>query len=484
MRVSITTKNCSYCKNKLDNWDYRFQGKHYCRICYDRFFELTKCVKCHKKKKIFIFLSQRICKKCLVKDKPCIRCGKIKYAHGLISQYGPVCQSCSIYYREYKKCGSCQKESYDISNRTLLKGNKKLLCTNCYNKTLPLCPRCHRHAKPYISPQAINICRTCATEEDRICRQCYRPFPAGRGRICKNCSYANILKRKADTLSSALSNFTSTLFQDFSVWLKDRRAVLYASLHIQKYYIYFQELDNLSVELNKFPNYFEITQYLALATSKQYLLVTLFLQDIGKISINKIIQEEFSNIAMTDRLLQYFSNEDVRYCILHKYYSTLQNKSKLGKRSIRLALTPAAKFLKYCEYFQNIEISNESLGGYLWVYRGQTSAIYGFITFLNNCYGFSLDAHRKHIPITTSRYSKKQLRQKYINLLRNPQSETKYNQKLLHITLGYFHNLGIPSNAFISYKDIKKEQDGTYYIRLISKKFYLPVEAGNILIFS
>jgi len=481
MRIKITTDTCSYCKDKLIDWDYRFQGKHYCRTCYERFFELTKCIKCHKQKKIFIFLSERICKQCLVRNKPCIRCGKVEYVHGLISEYGAVCHSCSVYFRAYKKCSSCQKESYDISNRTLLNGGTKALCTNCYNKTLPLCCRCHKHAKPYTYVQDKSICKKCATEQDRVCKQCHSLFPAGRGRICKDCSYDNILKRKTSAFTSILSHFTSSLFQKFSTWLKNRRAVLYASLHIQNYYIFFQELDDVAKELNRFPSYTEIVQYLTVAKSRKYLLVTIFFQEIGKISIDKVVQEEYANLDMIDRLLQYFSNEDDRYSILYSYYSIFERKSKTSIRSVRLALTPAAKFLKYCEHFKNMEITNESLSGYLWVYRGQKSAIYGFITFLNKHYSFSLDSHRMLIPIKAPRYTKKQLKQKYIDLLKYPKSEKKYHQELLRITLGYLHNIDLPNNAFISPEDIKKEKDDAYYLRLVSKKFYLPVETAQIL---
>ncbi|HIQ28075.1 MAG TPA: hypothetical protein EYH42_06205 [Sulfurovum sp.] len=252
-------------------------------------------------------------------------------------------------------------------------------------------------------------------------------------------------------------------------------------MHIQNYYIFFQELDDVAKELNRFPSYTEIVQYLTVAKSRKYLLVTIFFQEIGKISIDKVVQEEYANLDMIDRLLQYFSNEDDRYSILYSYYSIFERKSKTSIRSVRLALTPAAKFLKYCEHFKNMEITNESLSGYLWVYRGQKSAIYGFITFLNKHYSFSLDSHRMLIPIKAPRYTKKQLKQKYIDLLKYPKSEKKYHQELLRITLGYLHNIDLPNNAFISPEDIKKEKDDAYYLRLVSKKFYLPVETAQIL---
>lgn len=484
MKFQITQANCSYCKSPLTNWDYRFQGKHYCRVCYERFFELATCEICGKQKKIFIFLTKRICKKCLVKDKPCIRCGKTEYTHGLISQYGPVCASCSRYFREPKLCTSCHKESYTTSNRTLLDGSKRMFCTNCLNKTLPICTRCHRHMKPYKRINGKHICETCATQEDKVCEQCHSLFPAGRGRICKECSYDNTLQRKTKQYTGLLSKHTSHLFQGFSSWLKQRRGTMYASLKLQKYYKFFFELDEIAKELHRFPAYEEIVQYLSVMHTRRYLLVTIYLQATKQIYINKTVQEEYANLDMIDRLLHYFEKEDYRYQLLFQYYKVLKIKAERGQttiRSIRLALTPAAKFLKYCDHFENSEISDESLSGYLWVYHGQKSAIFGFVSFLNQKHNFSLDAHKNPLPIESPRYSKKQLKQKLIELLQYPEDDSSYQQKLLRISLGYLHHIDLPNNAFIHKKDVKRDHSNTYYLRLMGKKFYLPDEIAHLL---
>lgn len=484
MRLQITQPNCSYCKNKLTDWDYRFQGKHYCRACYERLFELTTCEKCGKQKKIFIFLTRRICKKCLVKDKPCIRCGKHEYAHGLISEYGPVCAACSPYFREYKKCSSCQKESYDISNRTLLDGSKKMLCSSCFSKTLPLCYRCQRHKKQYEVINGKNICEACATQKDRICKQCHSPFPAGRGRICRDCSYNNTLKRKTKQYTALLSNHTSHLFLGFSTWLKQRRGIIYASLKIQKYYKFFSELDEIAKDLNTFPTYEEMVQFLSVRETRRFLLVTLYLHDINQIFIDRAIQEEYANLDMIERLLQYFEKEDQRCKLIFEYYFRLKDKAikeKTSLRSIRLALTPAVKFLKYCSNFENNEISDDALAGYLWVYRGQKNAIYGFINFLNNQHDFSLIGHKKLIPITSPRHTKAQLKNKLIGMLRGSIMLENNPNTLLRVALGHLHHIDLPNNAFIDSRDIKKDINGNYYIRLSGNKFHLPIEIVKAL---
>lgn len=477
MRIKITVDSCDYCNSALTDWDYRFQGKHYCRTCYLRFFELTTCAVCNKEKRIFIFLSERICKHCLVKDKPCIRCGKTEYPHGLISEYGPVCASCAVYFRKYKTCSSCHKESYDISNRTLLDGSKKLLCSACYNKTLPVCRKCHRHTKPHKTLGNKIICKKCDTEPDRICKQCGVLFPAGRGRICGECSYKNMLKKRTKSCASLLSVFTSSFFEEFSLWLESRRGAMFAGIHISKYYPFFSELDTMSQNLQRFPTYAEILEHLTVAKTREYLLATLFLKDTGKIIFDRSVQEEYANLDMIDRLIESFSLDDIRYTIIVDYCNRLyekQLKNQTTIRSVRLALTPAAKFLHYCNNFKESEINDNALSGYLWVYHGQRSAIYGFINFLNNNHRFSLQSHRTKPIIGSSRYSKKQLKTKLVQLLREPEENEKYRRYLFRIALGYCHNLDLPDNAFIQYTNIKKKKNGTHYIRLIGRELYLP----------
>ncbi|MDD2653249.1 MAG: hypothetical protein PHX44_09395 [Sulfurimonas sp.] len=282
-----------------------------------------------------------------------------------------------------------------------------------------------------------------------------------------------------------LSSHTAHLLQGFSDWLKQRRGAIYASLKLQRYYKFFSKLDQVAKELDRFPTYEEMVQFLSVMEARKYLLVTLYLQDIKQIIIDKAVQEEYANLDMIDRLLQYFEKDDYRYKLLFEYYTALRTKADQGKtsiRSIRLALTPAEKFLKYCDHFEKSEISDEALSGYLWVYRGQKSAIFGFVSFLNQKHKFSLEAHRNLLPIKTPRYSRKQLKQKFIELLQNPQDDLKYQQKLLRFSLGYLYHIDIPNNAFINQKDIQKDKNDAYCLRLVGKKFYLPNEITRLML--
>jgi len=161
---------CDNCSIMLTNWDYRYRGKHFCRKCYDSLFRFKICVKCNKRKKIYIAQKPPICKFCQVKNKSCIRCGKTNYANGKITQYGPVCNTCSKYYTQYDRCSVCGKDNNPTSNRALCDGSKKFLCEKCYNKTLPICIECGYRRKAFsFRLDKKPLCKICSIEHTRKC---------------------------------------------------------------------------------------------------------------------------------------------------------------------------------------------------------------------------------------------------------------------------------------------------------------------------
>ena len=74
--------------------------------------------------------------------------------------------------------------------------------------------------------------------------------------------------------------------KSFAFWLSKRRGSPFASLNIQHYYGYFFILDEISLELKRVPSYEEIVSRLTIAKTREYLLVTIFLDEIKLIEID------------------------------------------------------------------------------------------------------------------------------------------------------------------------------------------------------
>ncbi|EGY53230.1 peptide maturation protein PmbA [Neisseria shayeganii 871] len=122
-----------------------FNGEGYCDACYYREFKHKPCVKCGQIYRLPYRQKDVVCDRCK-KNRPCLRCGKEQYSIGKLTQYGPVCNACSVYFREKKICSVCGKKAFRAT-RLGKSGTGAWLCPSCYGKARghASCPQCGRH---------------------------------------------------------------------------------------------------------------------------------------------------------------------------------------------------------------------------------------------------------------------------------------------------------------------------------------------------
>ena len=476
---AVPKRKCDYCGTTLADKDHKYHGKHYCEECFHHLFHFRTCVKCNKVRKIYDYQEPPICKSCQVKGKPCIRCGKTEYPNGKITEYGPVCNVCAKYYTEYEKCSVCKSGEMPTSYRTMPDGSVKLLCLKCHYKTMPICAACLYRRQPFsytLGKQP--LCKTCSVEGSRKCRQCGESFPAGKGSICPDCHHENTLVKKTNFIAKTLSVYTAEHFITFSKWLKKRRDIIYVSSYIQKYHAYFLEIDELAAQNGKMPSYEELLATFPHATDKTNMLVHLYLQDAGIITIDEEIKDKYANLNLIEKYLSTFSKSDRRHLVIESYYRMLLEKYKINKtslRSIRLALTPAVKILIYSGHFKKELPDIDILSGYLWVYPGQRCALTGFINFLSKNFQHNLDI--KAVPkakLKRPNESKEVLRQRLVRMLRHPETIERNRQYFLRMLISYLHRIYVPVYAYIDLGEVKSNAANKRYIRLCGEDFYVP----------
>lgn len=485
---------CTICSNPCKGWKFRYRGDIYCRSCFHEHFELLKCIKCEKNKYIhYKTKPYPVCKICLIKDKPCIRCHREIIHFGRITKFGPVCASCNKYFVEAKICRTCGKTSKDVwmraSNEEKSLG---LLCKSCYDKTLLICIKCRRPRKDCtLNKDKKLVCKLCL-ESTRICRQCGQPFPAGRGRICHKCSSVNGLQKKVAFAKGALSTMTVELFESFSCYLLKKRGAKFASHRILYFFPFFQKLDTLIENYEKFPSFEQIIEHFSVIYTRKYLTAMQFFEEEDLIERNKEIQELYSNLDMIERYLNIFPNGTRFHQIIKDYYCFLEKKYTEGKivaRTIRLSLTPAVKFLQYCKLFKE-EITQTVLDGYLWCIPGQRNTMSGFVSFYNKAYTTSLSLSTKkkdskEIFLKKSNKSQKRSEQLFITMIRTLQKQSEYSgkynkEKVLRIAIEYLHAIHVPNKGvMLSFLAIK-QREGEYFIRFAGREFYLPDEVIEI----
>jgi hypothetical protein len=315
------------------------------------------------------------------------------------------------------------------------------------------------------------ICKKCATEPYRRCKQCDTLISAGKGRICEDCGLRNAVDRKARYGMGLVSEHSSSLYMEFSKWLIERRGAKFASLKLHSYLKYFCDVDEMAENLGRFPSYKQIVEKMSVAKTRKYLLATTFLDDVGAITIEKDIQDENANKDMIGRYLKRLP-ANTWYCeSLKKYYEFMVAKEKTSIRSIRLALGSAVNLLEHSNYLKEGILTQKCLEMYLWKYPGQRNQITGFVNFLKKQLCISVHMPPKMEPIfSRPRASKALLKQRFINLLRKPKESKEYKDRLIRVAVAYLHNIEIPEDVPIFEKDLKLNKR---ILKIVNKKIHL-----------
>jgi len=266
------------------------------------------------------------------------------------------------------------------------------------------------------------------------------------------------------------------LYLRFAEWLKQRRGILFAAVHLNQYLPYFSKLDDLAERQGRIPVYAEVVEEVTVAMTRANLLVTLFLDQEKIIPIDRKVQEEYANIDMITRYCERFEKGTWAQKAIDGYLEKLE--SKVGKtsiRSIRLAIGSAGNLLRYSESLGEPKVNTNVLYGYLWKYPGQRSSITGFVNYLNRQYHLKIEMPKwKHPELSSPQRGRMQLKQLIIDLLRSPMQSDEYYNRLIRIAIAYFHRVDIPENIYLKLEDIKKAKNGACFIRIAGKKFSLP----------
>ncbi len=485
---------CDLCSCECGRWKFRYRGEIYCRKCFHEHFELLECTRCRRRKYIHYKTKPTpVCKRCAAKDQPCIRCKRDVEKLGRITKYGVVCASCARYFLTPKKCSKCGVFAKNVFNRTA-SGDAVPLCDACYRKTLPICTKCRRHQKAHIfDATGKPVCARCA-EGDATCRQCGKPFPRGRGKICKECSSTNGLRDKTAFAKSALSEHIGTLFEAFSRYLLHKRGTAFASHRILYFFPFFQEIDRYMLDKKgTFPTFEEFLNHFSVAHTKKYLTAMRFFESERLIVRDRKIQALFSELDMIERYLRTFEENSRFYHVVQHYYRHLYDKQlcgDIGVRTLRLSLATAIKYLRYRSLFDEGATEQRILDGYLWCFPGQRNSLSGFIRFYNKNHGMSLkvyDKHKTSAPFLKSPSdSKRRREQRFIQMLRTLSEESsrknRYDKEsVLRISIEYLHDVAVPKYGVkLSFLPIKRI-DKQHHIRFAGRNFYLPEEVVRYL---
>jgi len=476
-------KECELCGKSVEKFHRKYKGKGYCSTCYAYLFKNKKCSQCGEDKRIYRYLEPPVCQQCELKGQPCIRCGKTKFSLGKVAEDGPVCNSCSKYYRPKKSCSICGKTEHNVSKR-LKYGETESICDKCFNKKhFTSCCRCKQRVAPFFFDFKRNAyCKPCATKPDKNCKVCGISMPAGNhSNTCYDCHALDKIKRIVKQRKNDLSNEAHRFYQDYSNWLLHRREPPFTSRQIVRDFEIFVFLDKWLTQTNAWPTYEEYAKSLTVKKSRKHLLTTTFLNDQKIFSIDGKIKAEIGDLNTINRLLQKIPPDSSLRLYIDGYYEEMLSRYKQGKtsaRSFRLALTPAVAMLELGLQQDKTTPDDELIKQYLWLHYGQRAAIIGFINFLRIKLAVDIEMPDKdHFKFTSPTESKARIKQKLISMLRTKSyDKSEYTQ----IAIEYFHGIAFPNELKkLEHLPIKLYSD-MKCISLVGKPLYMPKPENSI----
>lgn len=454
-------KECSQCGRKIERFHRVYLGEGWCQICYVREFKHKPCAKCGEIRRLPRKMVDAVCDTCR-KSKPCVRCGKTNFAIGKMTPYGPVCGSCSRYFREKKPCEQCGTPSADLVRAG---GQGLRLCRSCYIRAIGTqsCSKCGRYRLLQTVGEE-RLCKLCAEHGNIPCPHCGSEMPAGKGKSCDDCNWARKLTRRLNILEIDIhSEVWQQQFGLFAEWLAQNVGNAKAAMTLVRYLPFFVESAGC---WEKIPAYSKVMLHFKPKRMRRYLKVKQWLEATWHNDVDDSVKARLAEYDRIEVLESKLVNSPQAKTLLQGYRAVLMRKHESGKttlKSVRLALQPAVGLLEKTGRLP----TQADVDAYLKEKPGQKAAITGFINHLNREYGQNI----KVVAMVDKK--RQQYRQKatmerkliaYMIRCRDEPGAFK-RREWLKMAMPYFHKCALESRSRITQVGdmYRIEQNGLVY---------------------
>ena len=478
MELGILTENiiehyCYGCNQSVSFIKKRYKGKKYCSTCYARIFKRRTCPSCGDFARLPRDNEQAICNEC-IKKQPCIRCNQTNKPIGKLTEYGAVCNSCSVYFRPIETCERCGTPSQKLTRISRFNDDLRV-CSKCATRDYETCPSCQKHRLLQSDASGQKKCKKCRDNPQKSCKACRCMITAGCADLCDNCYWHQNLWNKFDQNHNAFESiYLKQQYESYTDWLEKKVGSHKAALYINKHTHFFMktEIDwNKSVPTSK-----KLLARLRSSGLRKFELVMQWLKEVHDIQIDTDNKKSCSERDQMEKLVQSILQPSLAYDVVLEYKNKLEEKIKRGDtsiRSARLALKPAVALMLSMGQ-ESTQLPNlEHIKAYLADYSGQAAALTGFISFLNENYGTSIDylGLKKSNFLMTKR--KQKLENKIIALTQTDLSNNKAITSWVRNGLRYFHQLLYIDALKIKAEMITETDDG-FTVVFKNQSYWLP----------
>lgn len=383
-----TKAGCNGCGREMAKAKKVHAGQRYCETCYPRLFKRRMCPACGDWARLPVFDPTAHCSACK-RARPCARCGKVEFATGMLTEYGPVCRSCVHYFKAVESCEVCGKLSQRLA-RSKTTGVRR--CPKCSGSNMATCSSCRRYRVLITGQDGAARCELCTSKPDHPCDSCGILMPAGRGRECVVCAWQSVfLKRLAINAKGFSGDSIAGLFTQFGEWLLVRAGAHKAALSINGHYRFFLALD---ATWGAVPSYEQLLQHFGAAGLRRAENPMRFLTEAGVVTVSAQLRDQNTEQRRLAAILTEPADSWSAQ-LLSEYVDALKARMEQGAtdlRSVRLAARAAANLLKGAQLKLGALPTQKALESFWRGSPGQVAAVTGFIGHLNKHHGLELQA--------------------------------------------------------------------------------------------
>jgi len=298
---------------------------------------------------------------------------------------------------------------------------------------------------------------------------------AGCADLCDDCYWHQNLWNKFDQNQKVFeSSDLKRHYENYIGWLEKKVGSHKAALYINKHTHFFikTEIDwNQSVPTPK-----QLLVRLRSSGLRKFELVMQWLEEVHDIRIDMDNKKSCSERDQMEKLVQRILQPSLAYDVVLEYKNKLEEKIKRGEtsiRSARLAVKPAVALMLSMEG-ESAQLPNlEHVKAYLAEYSGQAAALTGFINFLNENYGASIDYLKLKKSDFLKTKQKKKLEMELIALTQTDLNDSELILSWVRNGLRYFHQLPYIDALKIKTEMITEIEDG-FTVVLNGQYYWLP----------
>lgn len=433
--MSQSERVCDACEEPLERPAHRVHaGVHYCQRCYCREFKRRLCVGCGMFKRLLRSEERPHCQACLA-ALPCVRCKRVGRSVGLMTEYGPACDSCRVYFVEPQPCEACGTLSQRMS-RAVMGGTEKRVCPRCATKHHRTCAECRRSRSCEPGMDGKWRCKACVDLGSVPCQTCSKLMPAGFGKRCSGCYW----RERGDRSSGQLVELLSTrrvreAFLAFAAWLlEDEKGIERRTRRLPEHAQFFVSLDQLADE--PWTGEFLLKNFTT-ALLRKYELPVKWLESRSGIAHSEEDKRDAADLRRVREAVAQLPAGTLARQVANAFAIELINRHTAGElsaKSVRMALRPAISLLEEEDPEGNRLPGQAALGAYLGQVPGQRAALSTFLGFLRAKHSLDL-----RLPPKPSALAVRKVLEKQIAAM--VQDQRPIDKRWIVIALRYFHHL-------------------------------------------